>query len=224
MRMAVAQQCRATGEQLVGGTCLVLGRLLYNACPVSLFVGLFDRGSVGSLDLVTTPPYDVVTPAEQQRFRDLSPCNVIRLELGEDLPGDGEQDNKYRRAAAELERWRADGALRPTQDPSFYVYEMRFLLHGRSRRLRGVIGAVELEDWGGSILPHERTMRGPVEDRLRLVRAVKANLSSIQAMFSDRASQLALRSTRPPRVRPSPRRPTRPGWSTDVVVDPLTPT
>jgi uncharacterized protein (DUF1015 family) len=68
---------------------------------------------------------------------------------------------------------------------------MRFLLHGRSRRLRGVIGAVELEDWGGSILPHERTMRGPVEDRLRLVRAVKANLSSIQAMFSGPCDPLA---------------------------------
>ena len=148
------------------------------------FVGLlFDRESVGSLDLVTTPPYDVVTPTEQRRFRDLSPCNVIRLELGEDLPGDGEQENKYRRAAAELDRWRADGTLRKTERPFFYAYEMRFLLHGRPRRLRGVIGAVELEDWGGSILPHERTMQGPVEDRLRLVRAVKANLSSIQAVF-----------------------------------------
>ncbi|HEU4355592.1 MAG TPA: DUF1015 domain-containing protein [Actinomycetota bacterium] len=148
------------------------------------FVGLlFDRESVGSLDLVTTPPYDVVTPAEQRRFRDLSPCNVIRLELGEDLPGDDEQENKYRRAAAELDRWRVDRTLRQTERPFFYAYEMRFILHGRPRRLRGVIGAVELEDWGGSIVPHERTMQGPVEDRLRLVRAVSANLSSIQALF-----------------------------------------
>jgi len=144
---------------------------------------LFDRARIGSHDLVTTPPYDVISPLEQRRFRDLSPYNVIRLELGEDLPGDDDEDNKYRRAAADLDRWRADGALRPTEGPAFYAYEMRFLLHGRPRRLRGVIGAVELEDWGGSILPHERTMEGPIEDRLRLVRAVNANLSCIQAVF-----------------------------------------
>lgn len=156
------------------------------------FVGLlFDRAAVGSLDLVTTPPYDVVSPAEQRRFRDLSPYNVVRLELGEDLPGDGERDNKYRRAASELERWRVDGVLGPTERPWFYAYEMRFLLHGRPRRVRGVIGAVGLEDWGGSILPHERTMEGPVEDRLRLVRAVKANLSSIQVVFRGPSEPLA---------------------------------
>lgn len=148
------------------------------------FVGLlFDRAAVGSLDLVTTPPYDVISPEEQRRFRDLSPYNVIRLELGEDLQDDDEQDNKYRRAAEELRRWRAEGILRATDRPAFYAYEMRFLLRGRPRRVRGVIGAVELEDWGGSIMPHERTMPGPVEDRLRLIRAVNANLSCIQAVF-----------------------------------------
>jgi len=151
---------------------------------VSPFVGLlFDRARVGSLDLVTTPPYDVISPDEQRRFRDLSPYNVIRLELAEDLPGDDEEDTKYRRAAADLGRWRDEGILRPTDRAVFYGYEMRFLLHGRPRRLRGIIGAVELEGWGGSILPHERTMEGPIEDRLRLVRAVNANLSCIQAVF-----------------------------------------
>ena len=117
---------------------------------VSPFVGLlFDRARVGSLDLVTTPPYDVISPDEQRRFRDLSPYNVIRLELAEDLPGDDEEDNKYRRAAADLGRWRAEGVLRPTDRAVFYGYEMRFLLHGTQRRLRGIIGAVELEEWGG---------------------------------------------------------------------------
>jgi uncharacterized protein (DUF1015 family) len=152
---------------------------------VTPFVGLvFDRERVGSLDLVTTPPYDVIAPAEQRRFRDASPYNVIRLELGEDLPGDDDLTNKYRRAASELERWRSEGVLRATPGPCYYAYEMRFLFHGQRRQIRGVIGAVQLEDWGGSILPHERTMPGPVEDRLRLVRAVKANLSCIQAIVS----------------------------------------
>lgn len=159
---------------------------------VSPFTGLlFDQARVGSLDLVTTPPYDVISPEEQRHFRGSSPYNVIRLELGEDLPGDDGSSNKYRRAAADLLRWREDGALALTDGPAFYAYEMRFRYHGRPGRLRGLIGAVELEDWGGSILPHERTMAGPVEDRLRLVRAVNANLSCIQAVFPGPCEPLA---------------------------------
>jgi uncharacterized protein (DUF1015 family) len=68
---------------------------------------------------------------------------------------------------------------------------MRFRLHGRQRRIRGLICAVELEDWDGGIVPHERTMRGPVEDRLRLMRAIGANPSCIYAVFAGPIPELA---------------------------------
>jgi uncharacterized protein (DUF1015 family) len=108
---------------------------------------------------------------------------VIRLVLGRDDAGNGGTVDKYRRAASQLETWRERGALVPTERPSFYPYEMRFSLHGRRRAIRGMVCAVELEDPGGSIVPHERTMPGPIEDRLRLMRAVRTNLSSIHAVF-----------------------------------------
>jgi uncharacterized protein (DUF1015 family) len=60
---------------------------------------------------------------------------------------------------------------------------MRFSFHGRPRTIRGLVCRVELEDWGGSIVPHERTMAAPVQDRLLLTRAIRANLSSIHAVF-----------------------------------------
>jgi uncharacterized protein (DUF1015 family) len=151
---------------------------------VSPFVGLlFDGSIVGSHDLVTTPPYDVISDDERRHYLDASPYNVIRLVLGPDDTGDGGADDKYRRAASELETWRSNGALVPTERVSFYPYEMRFSLHGQRRAIRGLVCAVELEDWGGSIVPHERTMPGPIEDRLRLMRAVRTNLSSIHAVF-----------------------------------------
>jgi uncharacterized protein (DUF1015 family) len=147
---------------------------------VSPFVGLmFDRSVVGSYDLVTTPPYDVVSDAARRRFLDASPYNVIRLELGTDGGG----HDAYRRAGRLLGSWRSDGALVPTDGPAYFPYEMRFSLHGSRRTIRALICAVELEDWGGSIVPHERTMEGPIEDRLRLTREVRANLSSIHALF-----------------------------------------
>jgi uncharacterized protein (DUF1015 family) len=151
---------------------------------VSPFVGLlFDSAIVGSHDLVTTPPYDVISDEERRHYLDASPYNVIRLVLGPDDTGDGGAGDKYRQAASELETWRSNGVLVPTERPSFYPYEMRFSLHGRRRAIRGLVCAVELEDWGGSIVPHERTMPGPIEDRLRLMRAVRTNLSSIHAVF-----------------------------------------
>ena len=151
---------------------------------VSPFVGLlFDGSVVGSHDLVTTPPYDVISDDERRHYLDASPFNVIRLVLGGDDADDGGTVDKYRRAASQLETWRERGALVPTERPSFYPYEMRFSLHGRRRAIRGMVCAVELEDRGGSIVPHERTMPGPIEDRLRLMRAVRTNLSSIHAVF-----------------------------------------
>ncbi len=150
---------------------------------VSPFVGLmFDRSVVGSFDLVTTPPYDVISEAERHRFMEASPHNVIRLVLGPDA-NDDEPDDQYRRAGELLRSWRSDGALLPTSGPAYFPYEMRFSLHGRRRTIRALICAVDLEDWGGSIVPHEETMEGPIEDRLRLTREVRANLSSIHALF-----------------------------------------
>jgi uncharacterized protein (DUF1015 family) len=61
---------------------------------------------------------------------------------------------------------------------------MRFSLHGQARRIRGLVCALELEDWGGSIVPHEHTMSGPVGDRLQLMRSLPANLSSIHAVLT----------------------------------------
>jgi uncharacterized protein (DUF1015 family) len=159
---------------------------------ISPFIGLlFDHERVGSLDLVTTPPYDLVSPQDRARYLDASPHNVIRLDLGEDRPGDDEVANKYRRAAELFRAWRREGALVPTPRPAYFPYEMRFTFHGVGRRIRGLVCEVGLEDPGGSIVPHERTMAAPVEDRLRLTRAIRANLSCIHAVFPGPSDRLA---------------------------------
>lgn len=158
---------------------------------ISPFVGLrFDRARIGSLELVTAPPYDVISAQEHARYLAASPYNVIRLDLVEDPEGAGGSE-RYGDAATELAAWRERGVLRPTDGPAYFPYEMRFTLRGRSRRIRGLICAVELEDWGGDIVPHERTMRGPVEDRLELMRAIRSNLSCIYAVFVGAADELA---------------------------------
>jgi uncharacterized protein (DUF1015 family) len=147
------------------------------------FVGLrFDRARVGSFELVTAPPYDVISPEEHARYLATSPYNVIRLDLVR--AGDRGGNDPYAEAARTLSAWRGEGVLTTPDGRAYYPYEMRFVHDGTRRRIRGLICSVELEDWGGGIVPHERTMRGPVEDRLRLMRAIASNASCIYALFA----------------------------------------
>lgn len=146
---------------------------------VAPFEGLlFDPARIGELADVTSPPYDVVLPHDRDRLHEASPYNIARVDLGADVPG----EDKYTEAARLLGRWREDGVLVPAGGPFVYPYEMRFAYLGRERTVRGVILEVALEPWGRGVLPHERTMAAPVEDRLRLLRATRADLSPIYAV------------------------------------------
>ena len=161
---------------------------------------LFDPSVVGDLASVTSPPYDVILPHEQDRLHRTSDYNIALVDLGADVPGD--PHIKYTRAAELLREWRAGGVLVATGGPAVYAYEMRFTYRGRPRTVRGLLAAVELEPWGGQVLPHERTMRAPVEDRLRLMRATGADLSPIYTVVSGPSEPqeevLRRAGTRPP--------------------------
>ncbi len=57
---------------------------------------------------------------------------------------------------------------------------------GQKRTRRGFFCRVRIEDYGpGRVRPHERTHPGPKEDRLRLTRATRANISPIFSLYSD---------------------------------------
>jgi uncharacterized protein (DUF1015 family) len=153
---------------------------------ISPFIGwVFDPAVVGSLGSVTAPPYDVIGDAAERAYREASPYNVVRLDLAK-----RDEDGGYERAGALLESWRRTGALISVPEGGF-AYEMRFRMQGEARRIRGLICAMELEDWGGTVLPHERTMPGPVEDRLQLLRATRANLSPIYGAIAGPCPRLA---------------------------------
>ncbi len=148
------------------------------------FVGLlYDTAVAGPLDALTTPPYDVIDETDRDRYYDASPFNAIRLIRGRHLPGDDETTNRYSRAATTLREWRREGVLTLTPGPAVYPYEFGFTDRGRERTVRGVIAAVELEPFGTGVIPHERTMPGPERDRLALLRAVRANLSAVHAVY-----------------------------------------
>jgi uncharacterized protein (DUF1015 family) len=143
---------------------------------------------VGDLGLVVAPPYDVVGPELQRRLLDRHPKNVIRLDLPPIEPGD-EPDERYRRAARTLAAWRSDGTFHKDPRAAIYVYEQTYRVPGSGleRTQRGFFARLRLESFGpeASVLPHERTLAAPREDRYRLLRATGVNTSPVVGLYDD---------------------------------------
>ncbi len=152
---------------------------------VQPFRGLrYNLERIGDLSAVISPPYDVISPQEQLLYHDRSPYNVIRLEFGEERPGDSDQDNKYTRAATTMRGWLGEAILVREEHPAFYLVEHHFLHQDRLRSRFSLIARVRLEELAsGQIRPHETTMRRPAIDRLRLLRSCHANFSPVMGLF-----------------------------------------
>jgi uncharacterized protein (DUF1015 family) len=137
----------------------------------------YEPSAVGSLEDVIAPPYDVIDAELRARLAARSPYNVGAL----DLPP------SYEEAATTLSDWRARGVLVREDEPAVWVLRQDYDAPDGQRRTRtGVLARVRVEDYGpGRIRPHERTHPGPKEDRLRLTRATRANLSPIFSLYDD---------------------------------------
>jgi uncharacterized protein (DUF1015 family) len=142
----------------------------------------YNLEKTGGLQDVIAPPYDVIDAAQRAELERRSPYNVVRI----DLPQGGDP---YQAAAEELVSWRQQGVIVEDDRPALWVLEQDYTgPDGERRSRRGFLARVRVEEYGpGRIRPHERTHPGPKEDRLRLTRATKANLSPIFSLFSDPA-------------------------------------
>lgn len=138
------------------------------------------------LDDVTTPPYDIINPEAQERYYERSPFNVIRLDLGRTLASDTPDDNRYTRANADFTRWLQEGVLVRDDLPGLYIYRQKFTLNNQPSDVTGMICRVGLEEFGAGILPHEKTLSAPRQDRRALLEACEANFSPVFALYADK--------------------------------------
>jgi uncharacterized protein (DUF1015 family) len=137
----------------------------------------YDPAQAGRLDDLIAPPYDVIDDELRAELAARSPYNVVHV----DLPP------SYDEAAATLGDWRERGVLVHEETPALWVLRQEYRAPDGNRRVRtGFLARVYVDDYGpGRIRPHERTHPGPKEDRLRLTRATRANLSPIFTLFPD---------------------------------------
>ncbi len=167
----------------------------------------FEPSSVGDVGAVVAPPYDVIDAATRARLIARHPANVVRLDMPVEETGD-QPDDRYRRAARALATWRSDGTLRKDPHPSVYAYEQSYRVPGTAidRTQRGFFARLKLESFGpeSGVLPHERTLTAPKEDRYKLLRATGVNTSPVVGLFDDpsegTADRLAAVAAGPPDV------------------------
>ena len=141
----------------------------------------YDLRSVSSLDAVVSPPYDVIDDAHRAELVARSPFNVVEIDLPQ---ADGTGD-PYLHAQTTFEAWRQQGVIVHEREPAIWPIEQEFTDPYGTTHVRGAfLCRVRVEDYGaGRIRPHERTQPGPKEDRLRLTRATRANLSPIFSLY-----------------------------------------
>lgn len=144
---------------------------------------IYNQELLQQIERLIAPPYDVIPPERLAELRRLHPNNITHLTLPE-----GEGAEKYERAGRIFSEWLSTGVLVRRGHPALYLYAQTFEHPetGQEITRTGFIGALRLEPFSnGTILPHERTLSGPREDRLSLMETTAANLEAIFGMYPD---------------------------------------
>lgn len=147
----------------------------------------YNKETINPIESVVAPPYDEISEQKQEELYLANPYNIVRLILRKDMPDDTQNENKYIQAARDWKDWQEKGILHQDKKPAFYIYEQEFTLpSGGKKSRRGFLGRARLECLdSGRIKPHENTHNAPIEDRLRLIRECRANLSPVFAIYDD---------------------------------------
>jgi uncharacterized protein (DUF1015 family) len=143
----------------------------------------YEPRTAGALENLVAPPYDVIDERIRGELTAKSPFNIVNIDLPVSENGGGDP---YQHATNLYEAWLQQGVLVKERELSIWVMRQQFRVAGQTVNRTGFFARVRVEDYGrGRIRPHERTHPGPKEDRLRLTRATRANLSPIFSLFHD---------------------------------------
>jgi uncharacterized protein (DUF1015 family) len=132
---------------------------------VTSFRAVRYSGAAGALTDLVAPPYDAVDDDQRAALYTRSPYNVVHVTLPESPES----------AARLYEEWFAQGILEPDPGEAVWLAVEDYVgPDGVARQRRGVVASVLAEPYeGGSVLPHERTHREIIEERLALLRATR---------------------------------------------------
>ena len=145
----------------------------------------FNAEVVGNVGDCIAPPYDIISPAQQQQFYEKNEYNVVRIIKGKAEPSDDQTSNVYTRAAEYLNDWIDKGALKQDSAAGIYGYVQNFQMFGSSFERFSFIALAKLEEFGKTVRPHEQTLSKPKVDRLNLQRATGAKFGLVFMLYDD---------------------------------------
>jgi uncharacterized protein (DUF1015 family) len=134
---------------------------------------------------VVAPPYDVISPEQQNRLYDVDAHNIVRLILGR-------EEDRYSSAAKTFDEWQSNGVLIRDAQPALYALLQTFkTTTGATVQRKGFIALCHLEEFEkGIVLPHEKTLSKAKEDRFKLFKATNSNFSQIFGLYSDPSKKI----------------------------------
>jgi len=149
------------------------------------FRGIRYNQSAVNINTVVAPPYDVISPEQQDQFYDIDPHNVVRLILGR-------EEDRYSSSAKAFDEWQKNGVLMREPAPALYPLVQTFrTAAGAVIQRKGFIALCHLEEFEkGIVLPHEKTLSKAKEDRFKLFKATNSNFSQIFSLYSDAAKKV----------------------------------
>ena len=146
------------------------------------FKGLrYNDEKISKISDVIAPPYDVINKKQQEELLNQSQHNVVHIDFN-----DGIGDEKYLNAGKIFKEWLDENILLQEDKEAIYPYLQEFTYKSKSYTRLGFIALVEVSEFSKKVvLPHEQTFSGPKEDRYKLMKACKANLSPIFGVYDN---------------------------------------
>jgi len=121
----------------------------------------------------------------EKDYQRRSPYNFVNLVLTKYSEGH-DRPKEYENAKKCLDTWIKDNIFIRDGAEAIYPYVQEFRVNDRRYVRKGFFTAVRLEELGkGGILPHEKTLSKPKEDRLSLTRKTKKDLEPVFMLYTD---------------------------------------
>jgi uncharacterized protein (DUF1015 family) len=146
----------------------------------------YNQGIITKLDDVISPPYDQFKEGLDDLLFARHPHNMAHLIVNQETVLDTETNNRYTRSRVLLDEWLQQRVFLQDPEPSLYPYFQTYETDRSSKTRKGFIALGEVTDYEQRIvLPHERTLSKPKQDRLNLLRSTLADTGLVFMLYSD---------------------------------------
>jgi len=152
----------------------------------------YNQALIKSLAEVICPPYDIISPQQQDDLYNRSEYNFIRIEFNKETEQDDSRDNRYTRANAYIKEWLEKEILKADSAPAMYLHRHSFTCLGVKYQRNNLLALVRLEEWNtGVVKPHENIIPKAKSDRMSMLKVCEANTSTVLSMYADPGKKIA---------------------------------